>query len=1561
VTRNGSAAGYSVITVDGRSMAAVDASNGSYVFSYAADTTPPVITDISVLPASESAQVIWTTDELATSIVDYGVDAGLGSQASASGFTNDHSVTIPDLMPATTYYYRVTSTDASSNASSSATQAFETLPADAPSLSAISPSNAAAGTVQPVTISGDNFTAGATAQLGSTALQNVVVASETTIEATIPASLPVGTHDLTVTNPDGQSALLSNAYTALAPPPSLTGITPPAVTVGQQFTLEGVGFVSGATVTVGTTPASQSSVQSSTSATAIVPLSLAAGTYAVTIANPDGQSDSLANALTVSDLPTVGHTTVADFTPGTLDGTEIASGGPAGDGAVVLASLGWFDDFNLVGLDPTRWASGQWGQGGSVSISPGFLTVAGAWARSQLAISAGFASARLTFNGLAWLNFGLSRDDNLDNPWFLFGVPGWDTSRVHVRYNFNGGFGNIPVPGLLGVSHDYAIVREPGVVRFLVDGQEVHQVATPSLQPMAVWLSSGSTSSPLSVDAAEIATYELAGSYLSPALDAGQAAEWRELILNAQIPTGASVIARARSSANGSAWSSWSPSMSSFPGELVLPGGRYLQYELDLSGTNGSATPVIESVSGVYQVATGSGVSTVIVNPANATVEPGETVQFSVEVLDTNGNPMPNAPVTWSVVNGGGTINQNGLFTAGATVGDYSNTIVASSDGITGSASISVNALPAPQITGLSPSIATVGDTITLSGDNFRAGAQVRVGVTAADSVSVLNAQTISAVVPAVAEDVYDVTVTNIDGQFATLVNVLTVSSLNWLSHSSLSDFQGGTFSQTEARSGGDAGDGAIGLANDGFEDMFGGASLNASLWSSGLWQPDGATNVSGGQLTVRGAWIRSSTAISTGTVSGRLTFSGTAWQNFGLSRSDDLDSPWFLFGVPGWDTSQVFVRYNFSGGFGDIPLPGVLGTAHDYAIVREAGKVRFLVDGQEVHQVAIPVISAQAIWLSVGSSTGPGTAADSMGILDYALSGTYLSEPFDAGEPADWLRLLADTNLPGATSASFRARTSTNGSAWSAWSSQTSASLANLSLPAGRYLQYELNLATTSSSASPLALAVSGAFRSASMAPPASVLVSPSSATLEPGESQQFVAQVLDASAEEIPGAEVAWSIVNGGGTIDQNGRFTAGAVPGTFNGTVVAASDGVSGSATVTVAQAPAPLITAVDPETALPGEAVTIEGANFQLGASVELDGTSILDASVVDHATISFTAPSLAPGPYDVVVTNPDGQSAALQDGLTILAPSEPVQIVHTSGSDFAAGSLANTEITTSGDGEVRLAVSFLDEFDGSQLAPDWTSGTYGSPGSAGVGGGQASVSNGWIQSSSTLSETAVTARLTFSPNGTPYLNFGFGSPGALNYPWFLFGIPGFNTNGVYARTNVPGAFYQDQGVGSLLNGPHDFTIRRQSGRVIYEVDGDVVATHIFSHPATTAPLALWFSSGNASQTLAANWVRVEEYPASGSYTSDVIDAGGQVSWDSITADVDLPTGTGVTFSLRTSEDGNAWSGWTAPQALTGATQAVTIADGRYVQYELALTGDGTASPEVRSISLEGLTT
>ncbi len=109
---------------------------------------------------------------------------------------------------------------------------------------------------------------------------------------------------------------------------------------------------------------------------------------------------------------------------------------------------------------------------------------------------------------------------------------------------------------------------------------------------------------------------------------------------------------------------------------------------------------------------------------------------------------------------------------------------------------------------------------------------------------------------------------------------------------------------------------------------------------------------------------------------------------------------------------------------------------------------------------------------------------------------------------------------------------------------------------------------------------------------PLATIVVSPNPATVTTNNTQQFTAIGSDAQGNVVAIAPV-WSVVNGGGSINASGFFTAGNVAGTFNNTVQATSGSISGTATVIVtAVGPAPLINfgTAAPNGIMAGTAVT-----------------------------------------------------------------------------------------------------------------------------------------------------------------------------------------------------------------------------------------------------------------------------------------------------------------------------------------------------------------------------------
>lgn len=97
---------------------------------------------------------------------------------------------------------------------------------------------------------------------------------------------------------------------------------------------------------------------------------------------------------------------------------------------------------------------------------------------------------------------------------------------------------------------------------------------------------------------------EKSGSYTSPALDAGQTARFGVFRWTGGAPAGSSVRAAFRSGSSSEpdrTWSSWTPVAEGPEIELgTLPGGRYVQFRLELGGADG-ATPRITGAELSYR------------------------------------------------------------------------------------------------------------------------------------------------------------------------------------------------------------------------------------------------------------------------------------------------------------------------------------------------------------------------------------------------------------------------------------------------------------------------------------------------------------------------------------------------------------------------------------------------------------------------------------------------------------------------------------------------------------------------------------------------------------------------------------------------------------------------------------------------------------------------------------------------------------------------------------------------------------------------------------------------
>jgi hypothetical protein len=94
------------------------------------DVTPPVITNITVTNTTgNSATIKWNTDEIADSMVKYGKASGVYTESKSDLlFVMNHSIELTGLLPGTTYYFVVSSTDRSGNSNESSERTFTMAP-----------------------------------------------------------------------------------------------------------------------------------------------------------------------------------------------------------------------------------------------------------------------------------------------------------------------------------------------------------------------------------------------------------------------------------------------------------------------------------------------------------------------------------------------------------------------------------------------------------------------------------------------------------------------------------------------------------------------------------------------------------------------------------------------------------------------------------------------------------------------------------------------------------------------------------------------------------------------------------------------------------------------------------------------------------------------------------------------------------------------------------------------------------------------------------------------------------------------------------------------------------------------------------------------------------------------------------------------------------------------------------------------------------------------------------------------------------------------------------------
>ena len=91
------------------------------------DTTAPSISNIKETVSDVQNTITWDTNETSLSWIVYGTSTNFGLEEKTTNYVASHSITLKNLLPETTYFYRIKSKDSTGNEGSYTDKVFTTL------------------------------------------------------------------------------------------------------------------------------------------------------------------------------------------------------------------------------------------------------------------------------------------------------------------------------------------------------------------------------------------------------------------------------------------------------------------------------------------------------------------------------------------------------------------------------------------------------------------------------------------------------------------------------------------------------------------------------------------------------------------------------------------------------------------------------------------------------------------------------------------------------------------------------------------------------------------------------------------------------------------------------------------------------------------------------------------------------------------------------------------------------------------------------------------------------------------------------------------------------------------------------------------------------------------------------------------------------------------------------------------------------------------------------------------------------------------------------------------
>jgi hypothetical protein len=610
-----------------------------------------------------------------------------------------------------------------------------------PTVTSVSPSNGPIAGGTEVTITGTNFATGATVTFGSAAATNVTVVSATQITATTPAG-SAGSVTVTVTV-SGLSGSLSSGF-AYVVAPTVSSVSPASGSTagGTAVTITGANFATGATVTFGSTAATNVTVVSSTSITATTPAE-GAGAVTVTVTNPGALAGSLANGFTYVILPTVTSVSptngpTAGGTAVTITGTNFATGATVTFGSTAATNVVVVSGTSITATTPAGSAGAVTvtvkvnGQSGS--LNNGFTYTA------PVAISFAQVAAATPQSATATVPVSYPAAQTAGDLNIV--VVGWNDTTATVQ-SVKDGAGNT-----------YSLAIGP------TSGTALRQ----SIYYAANIVAGSNTVTVTFNQAAQFPDVRILEYRGLGALDVTSGASGTSAAANSGAATttaanelifGADMVATTTTAAG-----------SGFTSRIISsPDGDLAEDKIVTAAGSNSATASLSSGPWVMQMATFRAGTQVIV-PTVTSVSPNNgPLVGGTAITITGTNFAAGATVTI-----GGTAATNVVvvnatqITATTPAGSAgAATVAVTVNGQTGNLANGFSYVTTPTVTSVSPSTGstTGGTAVTITGTNFATGATVTFGSAAATNVVVVSATSITATTPAGSAGAVTVTVTN--------------------------------------------------------------------------------------------------------------------------------------------------------------------------------------------------------------------------------------------------------------------------------------------------------------------------------------------------------------------------------------------------------------------------------------------------------------------------------------------------------------------------------------------------------------------------------------------------------------------------------------------------------------------------------------------------------------------------------------------------------------------------------------------------------------------------------